>query len=159
MIKSVIQAIPTYTMGCFKILLGLCHEIEALVKKFFWGQREDRRKIHWVRWDELTKSKLVGGMGFRDLALHNDSLLAKQAWRLLHNHSSLFYKVFKARFFPHCSIMEAMDSRSTSYAWRSILKGRDVLQRGVRWEMGNPSKLGKTIGCQENTPLRFCPIH
>lgn len=67
-------------MGCFKIPLGLCHEIEALVKKFFYGQRGDRRKIHWVRWDELTKSKLVGGMGFQDLALHNDSLLAKQAW-------------------------------------------------------------------------------
>ena len=130
-------------MGCFKIPLGLCHEIESLVKKFFWGQRGDHRKIHWVRWDELTKSKMVGGMGFHDLALHNDSLLAKQAWRLLHNHSSLFYKVFKARFFPfpHCSIMEAMDSRSASYAWRSILKGRDVLQRGVRWRVGN----GKSI--------------
>ena len=35
LIKFVIKAIPTYTMGCFKISLGLCHEIEALVKKFF----------------------------------------------------------------------------------------------------------------------------
>ena len=76
-------------------------------------------------------------MGFRDLALYNDSLLAKQAWRLLHNKSSLFYKVFKARFFPHCSIIKATDSRSSSYAWRSILKGRDVLQRGARWRIGN----------------------
>ena len=74
---------------------------------------------------------MVGGMGFRDLALHNDSLLAKQAWRLLHNRSSPFYKVFKAPFFPNCSIMEAKDSRSGSYVWRSILKGRDVIQKGV----------------------------
>ena len=103
-------------MGCFKIPLGLCHEIEAMIKKFWWGQRGDRRKIHWVKWDELTKSKMVGGMGFRDLALYNDSLLAKQAWRLLHNRSSLFYKVFKARFFPNSSIMEAKDSRGGSYA-------------------------------------------
>ena len=55
LIKAVIQAIPTYTMGCFKIPLGLCHDIEALIKKFFWGQRGDRRKIHWVRWGELAK--------------------------------------------------------------------------------------------------------
>ena len=113
-----IQAITTYTMGCFTILLGLCHDIEALIKKFWWGQRGDRRKIHWVKWDELTKSKMVGGIGLRDLALYNDSLLAKQVWRLLHNRSSLFYKVFKAPFFflSNCSIMEATNSRGGSYA-------------------------------------------
>lgn len=116
LIKAVIQAIPTFTMGCFKIPLGLCHNIEAMIKKFWWGQRGDRRKIHWVKWDELSKSKMVGGMGFRDVALFNDSLLAKQAWRLLQNKNSLFYRVFKAQFFPNCSIMEGKHLRSSSYA-------------------------------------------
>jgi len=39
LIKAVIQAIPTFAMGCFKIPLGLCHDIEALINKFWWGQR------------------------------------------------------------------------------------------------------------------------
>ena len=34
LIKSVIQAIPTYTMGCFKIPMGLRTKIEAMIKKF-----------------------------------------------------------------------------------------------------------------------------
>ena len=80
-------------------------------------------------------------MGFRDLAKFNDSLLTKQAWRLLHNHNSLFYKVFKAQFFPNTTIMEAKDSRMGSYAWRSILIGRDVIQRGARWRVGDGKKI------------------
>lgn len=130
-------------MGCFKIPLGLCPKIEALIKKFWWGQRVDSRKIYWLRWDEMTKSKMVSGMGFRDLTPFNDSLLAKQAWRFLHNKSSLFHKVFKARFFSNCSIMKAIDSRLGSYAWRSILIARYVLQKGARWRVGNEEKKKK----------------
>ena len=76
-------------------------------------------------------------MGFRDIAMFNDSLLAKQAWRLLKNPKSLFYKVFKARFFPNYTIMEAKHKNGGSHAWNSILHGRDVLLRGCRWRIGN----------------------
>ena len=138
--KAVIQVIPTYTMGCFKLPIGLCNEIEVLIKRFWWRQQGDRRKVHWVKWEEMTKSKIVGGMRFRDLAMFNDSLLAKQVWRLLHNQDLLFYKVFKARFFPNATIMEASDSRMGSYTWKSILVGREVIKRGSRWRIGKVRK-------------------
>ena len=88
-----------------------------------------------------NKSKNGGWNGFRDLALYNGLLLAKQVWHLINNKSSLFYKVFKVRFFPNCTLMEETDIRYGSYAWRSILKGRDVLQRGARWRVGNGEKI------------------
>lgn len=80
-------------------------------------------------------------MGLKDLSLCNESLLVKQTWRLLHNKDSLFYKIFKARFFPHGSLMEAKDLATRSYAWKSILIGQDVIQRGACWRVGN----GKSI--------------
>ena len=83
LIKAVIQAIPTYAMGCFKLPMGLCNEIEVMIRKFWWGQKGEKRKVHWLKWSEMTKSKNEGGMGFHDLALHNDSFLAKQACHLL----------------------------------------------------------------------------
>lgn len=134
-----------------------------MIKKFWWGQSGDHRKIHWLKWDEFTKSKLVGGTGFRDLVMFNDSLLAKQTWRLLHNTNSMFYKVFKALFFfffLNCSILEVRGSRSNSYAWTSILKGRDVILRGSCWWIGN----GKSVKIWQNhwlprkhPPLVFSP--
>ena len=81
--------------------------------------------------------KSEGGMGFKELSLFNDALLSKQTWRLLHNTNSFFYKVFKSKFFPNCSIMEANEGYWGSYAWRSILKGREVIRRGAKWRVGN----------------------
>ena len=49
LIKAVAQALPTYIMSCFKLLIGLCHDIEALIKKFFWGQKGEGQKVHWLK--------------------------------------------------------------------------------------------------------------
>ena len=64
-------------MSCFKLPAALCTEIESLIRKFLWGQKGDRRKVHWVKWETLCQAKSEGGMGFKDLALFNDALLAK----------------------------------------------------------------------------------
>ena len=141
LLKAVVQAIPTFAMSCFKLPVGLCLEIEALIRKFFWGQRGDNRKIHWVKWSELCKPKSQGGMGFKDLATFNDALLAKQTWRLLHDTQSLFYKIFKAKFFPNTSVMEARSPSNASYAWKSIMKGREVIKRGTVWRIGTGTSI------------------
>ena len=84
-----------------------------------WKLKEDTL----VEMGRDNKIKIGGRYGFSRLSMFNDSLLAKQTWRSLKNPDSLFSKVFKAKFYPNCSIFEAKDSRLASYAWWSILKG------------------------------------
>ena len=136
LIKAVAQALPTYTMSCFKLPLGLCHDIESLIRHFFGGQRGNNRKVNWIKWQELCKPKAQGGLCFKELLRFNDALLAKQTWRLLDEPDSLFYKVFKAKYFPNSSVMEAKIPSSASYAWKSIIKGREVIRRGAIWRIG-----------------------
>ena len=71
-------------------------------------------------------------MGFQDIHAFNLAMLAKQAWRLTHHTHSLFYRVYKARYFLSCSFMEAELGYKSSYVWRSLLAARDVIIEGTR---------------------------
>jgi hypothetical protein len=100
LIKAVAQAIPTYLMSSFLIPKSLCHQIESMTSKFWWGSNVDKKKIHWVNWKKTCRKKDNGGMGFRDINFFNQALLAKQGWRIMTEHDSLLAKVFKAKYFP-----------------------------------------------------------
>lgn len=77
LLKSVIQAIPTYTMSVFHLPKALCHEIHAMMGKFWWGFKENSRKIAWMSWTEIGRNKKLGGLGYHDLECFNTALLAK----------------------------------------------------------------------------------
>ena len=68
------------------------------------------------------------------------ALLAKQAWRLLHHTHSLFYRVYKAKYFPNCSFLEAEVGHNPSYVWRSLLAARDIIRAGSQWKVGGTVK-------------------
>lgn len=59
------------------------------------GASNGDRKMHWTRWDRLTREKKEGGFGFRELEAFNTALLAKMASRILDEPDSLWVKVLK----------------------------------------------------------------
>ena len=61
------QAIPTYTMSCFKLLDGLCEELTSMIRNFRWGQRKNEKKIVWLSWEKMCEPKANGGIGFKKL--------------------------------------------------------------------------------------------
>ncbi|KAL5544806.1 hypothetical protein UlMin_008590 [Ulmus minor] len=68
--KSIIQAIPAYSMSLFKIPSTLIKELHRLCAQFWWvgggggGGNPEKRRMHWCNWEKLCSHKLDGGMGF-----------------------------------------------------------------------------------------------
>ncbi|KAL0381479.1 UNVERIFIED_CONTAM: putative mitochondrial protein [Sesamum angustifolium] len=105
LIQAVVQAIPSYSMSCFRLPKTLLVEFQSLVANFFWHDG-DKRRIH-----------------------------CKAAWRLLSRPDSLVSKVLKAKYFPRSHLFEARLGAHPSYTWRSIWAAMDLFQAGCRWRI------------------------
>jgi hypothetical protein len=57
------------------------------------------------------------------------------------NPHSLVARLYKARYFPNCSLFEAKIGHNPSFAWRGIWKARQILIHGCRWRIGNGTSI------------------
>ncbi|KAK2648436.1 hypothetical protein Ddye_015925 [Dipteronia dyeriana] len=60
LIKNVMSSILVYYMSVFKIPVCVGQKIERHQRNFFWGDGEERKKIHAIKWDLMCKSKAKG---------------------------------------------------------------------------------------------------
>ncbi|GAU30435.1 hypothetical protein TSUD_392480 [Trifolium subterraneum] len=118
MIKSVLQAIPTYVMSIYLLPDSLIDNIERMINAFCWGGGDNNKGIRWLAWKRTVCPKEEGGLGFRDFQLFNMAMVAKQDSKLGNN---------------------------PSFTWRSIWKSRKVLLHGCRWSIGDGSNI-KVMG-------------
>ncbi|XP_028117910.1 uncharacterized protein LOC114315493 [Camellia sinensis] len=137
LIKSVTQSILTFAMACFLFPKKLCAELNSLLSNFWWKGDPESRGIHWDSWDTMSMSKLKGGMDFRNFNSFNKALLARQGWQLCKYPHSLCAQFLKGLYYPHSDFWNARKGTKASWAWASILEGREVLNRGVRWQVCN----------------------
>ncbi|CAA7061632.1 unnamed protein product [Microthlaspi erraticum] len=143
MLKSVLSAIPTYTMFCFKLPVGLCKRIQSTLTRFWWDAKPEKKKMCWVSWGKLTQSKKMGGLGFREIRSFDDGLLAKINWRILQSPNCLL----RGKYCHKQDFLSIPITSNSSHGWRGILIGRDLLK----------NQLGRVIGNGEETSLSDDP--
>ncbi|XP_018853114.2 uncharacterized protein LOC109015083 [Juglans regia] len=137
LLKAVVQALPTYCMGVFKLPGALIKKMNSIMHNFWWGQQDKERKVHWVSWNIMGRTKSEGGLGFRDIESVNLAMLAKQAWRIIQHPLSLVSRVLKLKYFPHSTFGEAKVGHRPSYIWRSVLATKSLIEKGSIWRVGN----------------------
>lgn len=99
LIRSVVQAIPTYTMFAFQVPSGICKKMDNQVKKFWWGSfANSDRYLAMSKWKNLCKPKEIGRLGFRKFKDFNMALLSKLTWKMAQHEDKLWNRLFKAKY-------------------------------------------------------------
>jgi hypothetical protein len=136
LIKAVAQTVPAFSMSCSRLSHDLCQHIDVLFRSFWWGSKEGKRRTCWVAWEEMTKPKFLGEIGFRDIEIFNLALLARQVWRILQEPSSLSARILKAVYFLDVDFLSAGLGSSPSRIWRTSVDGKGILEQGMIRRIG-----------------------
>ncbi|KAL9451486.1 hypothetical protein AB3S75_013115 [Citrus x aurantiifolia] len=145
-------------MSVFRLPSTLCDDIQRAAAGFWWGAKKDRKSIHWTKWESFCHAKGRGGLGFRDFACFNQALISKQSWRIIQNPESLLTKILQARYFKSCEFLQAKLGSKPSFIWRSILWGRQIIQKGMRWRIGSGDSVKVYKSQWIPRPQTFKPI-
>lgn len=116
-------------------------------------RRKSLEKVEFV-----VQTKNSRWNGFRDFTHLNQALLAKQARRVLTNPESLAAKIFKQLYFPSCNFLQAKSGNNPSFVWTSLLCGRDLMAKGIRWRIGNGTRVNVFRDPWLLRPHTFKPI-
>lgn len=143
-IQSVLSSIPVYYMSTVLFSQSFLHKITTIIRKFWWtGIQDDNttNSIPYRSWDDICQPKENGGLGIRDLANINKSLIIQAAYSIATEKNPLLTAVLKAKYFHNKSFWTANTTGSRSIFWSSIMQVRTDLINNVTYQIqeGNSS--------------------
>ncbi|GLT40917.1 hypothetical protein SLA2020_150140 [Shorea laevis] len=169
LLNSVLSALPIFYMSLFLIPNSVLTELISIQRTFLWGGIEGKKKISWVKWDNVCGSKVKGGLGVPDLRRKNWALLGKWWYRFGDGVESLWKRIVTEKYYggkwEEVNIT-AVGNWRTSRLWRDIIsvggrsmKLRNMLVEGFRWEVGEGNRVSFWRECWvKNKNLRdICP--
>jgi hypothetical protein len=119
MINSVLSAIPNFFMACIEWDQGSIEAVDKLRRAFLWKNKE---KILGgqclVAWAIVTMPKKQGGLGIRDLRIHNKAVMANFTSKLLSTGSGPCFS-----WLANWRLQDGIStypSRYESHIWKSI---------------------------------------
>lgn len=65
------------------LLVSICDYIDRRVRGFIWGNSENKRRCHLVKWDKVTRAKDEGELGIRKSRGMNMAFMEKMSWRMI----------------------------------------------------------------------------
>ncbi|KAG5616439.1 hypothetical protein H5410_016263 [Solanum commersonii] len=98
LINSVLDSLPTYVMSIFPIPNRIVMILDALSRNFLWQGNKLEKGFNLVKWYVVQQRKKNGGLGVRNLKVHNMSLLSKWLWRYSQEEQALWKEIINHKY-------------------------------------------------------------
>jgi len=141
LIQSHLESLPAHTMQCFELPKSTARTMDRVNRDFFWKRNSPNQGMPMVAWDSICSPKYAGGLGLRKTEAVNTAFQCKLAWRIMCNTHSLWVDVMRSKYLKHTSFLECAVKASDSPVWKSIMRSRTLLLKGIRWRIGNGSRI------------------
>lgn len=142
LIRSVLGSMSLYSSSTFRLPRAISDAIDATLRRFWWnGNLEGKRFLALARWEDLCKPKVVGGLGFRRTNDVNLALLAKLAWGVANQGTSLWSDILRTKYCSSTCFWECRPKSTDSIVWKGILEAREVIRKGGYYKIGNGKKV------------------
>lgn len=133
LIRAVISVIPNYAMQKMKFLIRVCDKIDKLNREFLWGDSENKKKVHLVKWRNACKPKKHGGHVPRYKVENNIAINAKLGWRIMNENNPFWIKALKAKYKVGGNPKNWKAKINTFHIWKSIFNCKAILGRSIKW--------------------------
>lgn len=136
---STLNSIPSYAMQYTHLPIKILKQIDRILCKFIRGSTNETKKVHYMSWKNITKTKEEGGVGLKTPNTKNMTTLSNLAWRLLTNPTATWSRLLIFKYANNKS------KGNTSSIWKSILKGWTICSKVITWQPSKNSNLNKVI--------------
>ncbi|XP_047943001.1 uncharacterized protein LOC125189814 [Salvia hispanica] len=65
LIKGTLEAVPIHIFHAIEPTVSALKQLDQLMACFFWGSTNERKRTHWISWDQICLPTAEGGLGIR----------------------------------------------------------------------------------------------
>ncbi|KAJ1702528.1 hypothetical protein LUZ63_002307 [Rhynchospora breviuscula] len=141
LIKAVVELMLLHAMSTSTIPKSTLDRIQSLVRSFFWSAK-DKRKMSLIAWKKLTRPKMEGGLGLRDISALNLSFNLKCCWKMATDSAVLWVQIAKGKYLREDSFWLSTRRNRFTKLWQAIMDARQVMQQHVTWQLEDGSVCG-----------------
>ena len=121
LVNSVLSSLPTYYMCTLKLPSAVIEIIDKHRRNCLWrGADNNRKSYNLAAWNSTMKPKDKGGLGVKNLRLHNEALLIKQLDKFYRKANVQWVRLIWGKYYtqgaPH------VKREKGSFWWKDILR-------------------------------------